>query len=74
MVEINKQEKESVTTINFIKHITTYICIILAEGARVLNGEKNGCKTEYTHAGCGHESMYVQSFGVLCSKGGEQCE
>lgn len=61
MVEINKQEKESVTTINFIQHIATYIyiCIILQKGQESPKEKQNGCKTEYTHAGYGHESMYV---------------
>lgn len=26
-------------------------------GARILNGNKTDVKTEYTHAGCGHEGM-----------------
>lgn len=52
-----KKKKELVTTINSIKDVTTYICILL-RGARICNGNKTDVKTEYTHAGCGHESMW----------------
>lgn len=30
----------------------------LAGGAKTFNGNKMDVKTEYTHAGCGHESMF----------------
>lgn len=37
-------------------HIFVY-SLLRGRGARTFNGNKTDVKTEYTQAGCGHESM-----------------